>query len=226
MYESEIIEGLLAGSIVFLLLLLLIIIAIEIVFIIGRWKMYEKAGVAGWKAIIPFYSDYVLTVEVAKTEWYWFLCLLGPTIGSLISGIIPFASTLGIIAEFVGLYFINKSLAPKLHKDTGWIILATIFSNIMYCIIGFSKNEQFDNTVIQNNNTPNNGQGQIVGYNPQTGQPIYQAVNPVVQNTQANFDPMTGKPLNQNMEMPKPNENFNTQDQSSNTPSNENQNSN
>ena len=37
---------------------------LEIIFyilvIIGQWKMFEKAGESGWKALIPIYNLYIL----------------------------------------------------------------------------------------------------------------------------------------------------------------------
>lgn len=30
-----------------------------IILVVGWWKVYEKAEIKGWKALIPFYSDYV-----------------------------------------------------------------------------------------------------------------------------------------------------------------------
>ena len=31
-----------------------------VLLIIGMWKVFEKAGVAGWKSLIPFYNIFVL----------------------------------------------------------------------------------------------------------------------------------------------------------------------
>ena len=45
-----------AGSII----CLVICFAILVVQIVAMWKMFEKAGVEGWKSIIPFYNSYCL----------------------------------------------------------------------------------------------------------------------------------------------------------------------
>lgn len=42
---------------------------IYIIIAICMWKIFEKAGLEGWKAIIPFYNIYVEIVYVAKKEW-------------------------------------------------------------------------------------------------------------------------------------------------------------
>ena len=34
------------------------------------WRIFEKAGIEGWKAIIPFYSDFVRFGMANKKWWY------------------------------------------------------------------------------------------------------------------------------------------------------------
>lgn len=47
----------------------LILLMVAAVFI-GLWKMFEKAGYAGWKCLIPFYNIYIM-VDIADLEsWY------------------------------------------------------------------------------------------------------------------------------------------------------------
>ncbi len=38
----------------------LINVAIMVLFIIAYWKIFEKAGKAGWASLIPFYNLYVM----------------------------------------------------------------------------------------------------------------------------------------------------------------------
>ena len=40
---------------------------------IGRMRMFQKAGVEGWKAFIPFYRDYVLCQITMGKGWYFLL---------------------------------------------------------------------------------------------------------------------------------------------------------
>ena len=48
-----------AVILLFFLLFALIVLALVIVSIAGKWKMFEKAGRPGWAAIIPYYNTYV-----------------------------------------------------------------------------------------------------------------------------------------------------------------------
>lgn len=57
--EQEL-ETILAASFGLLIFVLLIAIAFAIVYVIALAKLFKKAGVEGWKAIIPFYNIYLL----------------------------------------------------------------------------------------------------------------------------------------------------------------------
>ena len=45
----------------FLAAMWLFCLVLVIIAIIAQWKIFQKAGREGWKAIIPFYNMYVLT---------------------------------------------------------------------------------------------------------------------------------------------------------------------
>ena len=131
----------------FLIIACLIILAILIVYIVAKCTFYKKAGRKGWEAIIPFYSTWVL-VEMSGLNWWWFLILMASSIVSLLFGdnndnLIAIAYLATIFGSFVCHYNLSK----KLHKDTGFAILWTIFPMIMYPIIAFSKNYIFDKDV-------------------------------------------------------------------------------
>ena len=63
-------------------------IIIFILVVAGMWKVFEKAGIAGWKAIIPIYNAYVLITEVAKKQWWYLLLLFIPLVNLVIMIII------------------------------------------------------------------------------------------------------------------------------------------
>lgn len=51
--------------------------------IIACWKMFEKAGEKGWKAIIPIYNYYIMFKIVDMKGWFWSIFCI-----SIIYGII------------------------------------------------------------------------------------------------------------------------------------------
>lgn len=58
----------------------LVLLVIILVNLVSTWKIYEKAGVPGWKAIIPFYNVWVLAEIGGKPGW-WSLLSYIPCIG-------------------------------------------------------------------------------------------------------------------------------------------------
>ncbi|MEQ1797176.1 MAG: DUF5684 domain-containing protein, partial [Lacibacter sp.] len=51
---------------------------------IGLSGMFKKAGVAGWKAFVPFYNLWIMT-ELAGMKKYWFFLQFIPIVGWFIS---------------------------------------------------------------------------------------------------------------------------------------------
>lgn len=49
----------------------------------GLYKLFEKAGYAGWKAIVPFYNLYICT-KIAGKGTLWFVMLLIPVLNVVI----------------------------------------------------------------------------------------------------------------------------------------------
>ncbi len=45
-------------------------LAVFIVAVVAMWKIFEKAGVEGWKAIIPVYNGWVLAEIAGKPGWW------------------------------------------------------------------------------------------------------------------------------------------------------------
>ncbi|MEE0888469.1 MAG: DUF5684 domain-containing protein [Candidatus Saccharimonadaceae bacterium] len=42
-----------------------------VLLVIAEWKIFEKAGEKGWKAIIPIYNVYIMFKIVNMTSWFW-----------------------------------------------------------------------------------------------------------------------------------------------------------
>lgn len=109
--------GLIAGFFAFFAAIWLIALILIVISIIAMWKIFEKAGREGWKAIIPFYNMYVLTEICGLNGWLFLLCFI-PGIGGLIWAII-----------------VAINLAPAFGKETafavGLILLPFIFELIL-----------------------------------------------------------------------------------------------
>ena len=55
-----------------------------VVFLVANFKIYNKAGEAGWKCIIPIYSTYILYKITYGNGWK-FLFLLIPFFGEIVA---------------------------------------------------------------------------------------------------------------------------------------------
>lgn len=146
---NELISGLTGGV---LIIVSLIALAIIVFFLFCNWKLFQKAGKEGWKAIIPIYSSYVL-VEIAGLNWWYFLLLAAGSILSLLD--INGLSSLATLAELVGNFFVFYNLAKKMHRDTMvTAIVGAIFPWIMVPILALTKDCKYDNSVKVSPNGP------------------------------------------------------------------------
>ena len=97
----------------------LVMLAIAIVFIVGSWKMFEKAGQPGWASIIPFYNAYIL-LKIAGRPGWWLLLLLIPFVNIVI----------GVI--------LAMDIAKSFGQSAVWGVLLLFFlCGIGYLILGF-----------------------------------------------------------------------------------------
>jgi len=59
-------------------------LAVAVIAIIAMWKIFTKAGEAGWKSIIPIYNLYILLKIVGRPGW-WILLFLVPFVNIVVS---------------------------------------------------------------------------------------------------------------------------------------------
>lgn len=144
--DYDAVAGILGGIAIFGLIVTLIAVAVSVIQIIGMWKVFKKAGKGGWESLIPFYSNYVL-IEISGLNWWWFLISLAP----LILGFIPGIGLLAALASLFALFNCYYNLSKKFNKDTGFAICLTLFTPICIPILGFSKNNIYNNVYVSNN---------------------------------------------------------------------------
>ena len=96
----------------------IIYLILVIAWIVGMWKMFEKAGRAGWTALIPFYNLWVLN-EIGGKPWWWFICYFIPIIN--------------IICYFL----LSVSIAEKFGQTFIYGVAIFFLPFIFYPILGF-----------------------------------------------------------------------------------------
>lgn len=112
--------GAAAGSV--LTVYFIIIGVVAVISIAACWKLFSKAGEAGWKSIIPIYNAYIL-FKIVYGNGLKFLLLL-----------IPFLNFIVMIA----LYF---RLAKVYGKGAGFGVLLLLFEPIALPILAFGNSE-------------------------------------------------------------------------------------
>ena len=164
---EDVMLGWLAGSIIAVIVALLLIIPVLIVYLVGLWKVFKKAGRNGWEAIIPFYNTWVLA-EISGVAWWYALIIILTNLGIAGDG---FLGTIASLASLVANFFICYNLSKKFNKDVGTAVLAFLFGIVMIPIMGFSKNYQYNKNVAVSENgpfgNPSNVNNGSQGYNSQ-----------------------------------------------------------
>lgn len=115
--ETSGFSGLFVG--VYLLLYFLILILI----ITGLWKIFTKAGQAGWKVLIPIYNLYIMLKIIGRPGW-WLLLFFVPFVSFVISIVVAI------------------DLAKSFGKSTLFGVVGLwVFSVIGYLMLGFGSAE-------------------------------------------------------------------------------------
>ena len=97
----------------------IICIAVYVLFVIGLWKTFVKAGKAGWISLIPVYNLWTL-YELGDQKGFW--CL------------IPVANIIFYVKACLSL---NKKFGKA-----GWFAFLMIFvPEVAFIILGFSKDK-------------------------------------------------------------------------------------
>ncbi len=79
-----------------------------VLWIVAGWVIFEKAGEAGWKILIPIYSTLVL-LKIVGRDWWWILLLLIPIVNIVVWFIVAvdLSKSFGNGTGFgVGLFFL------------------------------------------------------------------------------------------------------------------------
>ena len=92
---------------------------------VGLYKIFEKLGLEGWKALVPFYGTY-LAVKKIKKSWVWTITYYVPFLG--------FVVWMGIIVELM------KLLEKTSFKEH---FLGVVFAGIYLPYIGFKEDVKF-----------------------------------------------------------------------------------
>ena len=151
--QEAAVTGAVAGSMVTITILMTCVIGI--IFIIAWWKLFKKAGLAGWKSIIPFYNTYCLFRISGMSGWWFLLPVISSilvlcggsyvydefgNIAEVISvGPLAIIGLIGAIASVVVEIIQNVKLAKNFGKGVIFQICAVFFTPITTLILAFGS---------------------------------------------------------------------------------------
>lgn len=101
---------------------LLFYLALCVLMIIAQWKIFEKAGEAGWKILIPFYNSYII-FRIAWSKPLYFLLMFIPFVNVVV----------GII--------LTLKLSKAFGKSTGFFLGLLFLQPIFMLILGFDNSK-------------------------------------------------------------------------------------
>ena len=136
-------------------------LAIAVLTIVAMWKIFTKAGEAGWKAIIPSYNQYILFKIVWKRKWFWITLILSLIVMVMMWDVMVYTLggaqgitedtfltvvlglTIAMVVFSIPLLIINIILYWNLSKAFGkgaGFFFGLLFLNIIFlCILAFGS---------------------------------------------------------------------------------------
>ena len=145
---GEVVGGVFAG-------IAMLMLIIYIIFIVAWWKIFKKAGFAGWKSLIPIYNQYCL-YRISGMSGWWALASFVPSMLLSSAGVDLAAENVtiteaqysnpltwlgiatGIVVIVVAIMQLVK-LAGAFGKGTGFKIASVFFSPITTLILAFGS---------------------------------------------------------------------------------------
>ena len=132
---------------------------IYIIGVIGMFKVFEKCGLEGWKAIIPFYSDYVFSDKVWIPKYVVYFWIAGIANLVIVSPMSKAGGLIGILFSLVGiilwLFFIVVRgrfcywVAKTFGYDIGFTVGLFILPFVFYLILGFGDAKYRGNAFLE-----------------------------------------------------------------------------
>ncbi len=128
-------------------ILALVLVGISAMDILGRWKVFTRAGEPGWKAFVPFYSEYTLfhIAWADKYFWLWLGLLAAIQLARGSGGLF------GILGSLLALIFTaalaavtwvsRRRLATAFGKDKNFAAGLFLLGPVFMTMLGFSSAE-------------------------------------------------------------------------------------
>lgn len=145
----------------FYILLCVISLALCVLTLIAHWRIFEKSGTEGWKALIPVYNFFemsriatgryvpavIYTVLIVPYMILYmaatFMMVVGD--GSLAVGaVICFMlSMVALVGIYVAYGYVMFKMGRAFGKSTAFCVCMVLFNNILMLYLGFDSRSQY-----------------------------------------------------------------------------------
>ena len=92
---------------------------IAVIVVVAMWKVFTKAGEAGWAALIPFYNFYKL-FKISMGNGWFFILLFIP------------------LVNYIAIILLGINLARAFGKSGGFAVGLILLTPIFIMLLGFS----------------------------------------------------------------------------------------
>ena len=138
-------------------------LAMYILYVVALWRIFDKAGEAGWKSLIPLYNVYILYKIVGMKAWFWMLIVVSFVASIIVSasGInfasmtqeeinnfnlgqypqVIFAYVFEVIFAFVAQVLFAVRTSRAFGHGAGFAVGLFFFSPLFMLILGFGKSK-------------------------------------------------------------------------------------
>ncbi len=124
-------------------LMFALVIAWYVLQVVAYWRIFTKAGQAGWKSIIPFYNTFIqyrITWDT-KYFWIWLVCVLGtafcPDTGNVGLFVVSILGIGSFIMTAIAAYKLSAAFGHGVPFALGLFFIGPIFT----MILGFGSSQ-------------------------------------------------------------------------------------
>lgn len=118
-------------------IMILVALIACIINVLGMWKLFNKAGQAGWKSLIPIYNQIIMCNISGVSPW-WILIVYCASIVGIFASILSFVGTIATVYFNV---ILCVSVAKSFNKDEAYAVGLFFLGSIFRLILGFGKSE-------------------------------------------------------------------------------------
>ena len=116
----------------------LLVLAIVVVIIVGKWKVYKKAGKPGWASVVPFYNDYIEFLLFWGNGWLFIV----PILLGVFSPIPILGQVCWLLIVVIRGFRCYKE-AESFGQGLGFALGLFFLKQIFICLLGFGEKYEY-----------------------------------------------------------------------------------